>query len=75
MRMVWLMLDELVLSTLTQLPEIPVAQQQERACGAGCGAIATGSRRSRKIIEQVAARKRRRVQQATNGHGAHAEVR
>jgi hypothetical protein len=41
------MLDQLVLSTLTHLPEIPVAQQQER--------LTAGARRHRAWQQQVAA--------------------
>lgn len=68
-----LMVDEFVLRALIQLPDIPVAQQQERA--------AAGARRHRdwqekveELIEQSRAQNAGEFP-ATNGHGAQAEVR
>ena len=46
LRTVMVMLDQLVLSTLTHLPEIPVAQQKER--------VAAGTRRHRGWQQKVA---------------------
>jgi hypothetical protein len=71
MHTVMAMLDQLVLSTLTHLPEIPVAQQHER--------VLAGMRRHQAWQQKVAEELRKLraeingVQQpATNGHGADA---
>jgi hypothetical protein len=69
MQTVMAMLDQLVLSTLIHLPEIPVAQQGER--------VTAGARRHRAWQQQVAeelSKLRAEIngaQSATNRNGAH----
>ena len=71
LRTLIVMLDQLVLSTLTQLPEIPLAQQAERLA-AGARRHASWRQEAAKLIEQMRADTAAGQPSAPNGHGAHA---
>ena len=71
LRTLIVMLDQLVLSTLTQLPEIPPAQQAERLA-AGARRHASWRQEAARLIEQMRADTAAGQPSATNGHGAHA---
>ncbi|MGO9268374.1 MAG: hypothetical protein ACLQBA_26400 [Candidatus Binataceae bacterium] len=70
LRTLIVMLDQLVLSTLTHLPEIPMAQQAERLA-AGARRHASWRQEAARLIEQMRADAAGQPS-ATNGHGAHA---
>ncbi len=71
LRTLIVMLDQLVLSTLTHLPEIPLAQQAERLT-AGARRHASWRQEAARLIEQMRADTAAGQSSATNGHGAHA---
>jgi hypothetical protein len=71
LRTVIVMLDQLVMSTLTHLAEIPAAQQQERLA-AGARRHASWRQEAARLIEEMRANTAAGQQRATNGSGAQA---
>jgi hypothetical protein len=71
LRTLIVMLDQLVLSTLTHLPEIPMTQQAERLA-AGARRHASWRQEAARLIEQMRADTAAGQSSVTNGHGAHA---
>lgn len=72
LRTVMVMLDQLVLSTLTHLPEIPEAQKQQRAA-AGEQRHRQWERQCEQLLRQLRGESRTEQQDAAgNGNGAHA---